>query len=224
MAQLDYSKLSDEELLKLAKQEQSDNRPDKNTREKGLGYFGKLKRPGGGYSTERSIGVNIDGEEVEIPSLVPTLTEKEKEYLLSGKKPTSEIIQKAIDHAQGRKKEGKNPFAQEGEQKIDYSKLSDQELVNLAKEEQSKAPRKLGKGESAVVGLAEGVVYPIYLLSRLADKIAPERPAWLEEQPVEKPFQELSFLEQLAYGDDDMAPPTLFGLSNKEKERENVDP
>lgn len=54
----------------------------KKKREKGLGYFGKLKRPDGNVSTELSIGVNIDGKEIEIPSLVPTLTQEEIDYLL----------------------------------------------------------------------------------------------------------------------------------------------
>ena len=49
---------------------------------KGEGYFGKLKRPDGDVSTELSIGVNLGGKETEIPTLVPTLSEEEKNYLL----------------------------------------------------------------------------------------------------------------------------------------------
>ena len=85
-------------------------------REKGLGYFGELQRPGGGISTELSIGVEINGKEIEIPSLVPTLTEKEKNYLLGGGKVTKEIVNKAVIHAKKRIAEGKDPFAQTGEQ------------------------------------------------------------------------------------------------------------
>ena len=85
-------------------------------REKGLGYFGKLQRPGGGISTELSIGVKIGGKETEIPTLVPTLTEKEKNYLLDGGKPTDTIVDKAVAHAKKRIAEGKDPFAQTGEQ------------------------------------------------------------------------------------------------------------
>jgi len=81
-------------------------------REKGLGYFGELKRPDGGISTELSIGVNINGKETEVPTLVPTLTKAEINYLLEGNKPTKEIISKAVKHAQERTSQGKSPFAQ----------------------------------------------------------------------------------------------------------------
>ena len=83
--------------------------------EKGEGYFGALKRPDGRVSTELSIGVNLDGKEVEIPALVPTLSKDEIDYLLNDGKPTDEIIQKAVDHAKLRISEGKSPFAQKGE-------------------------------------------------------------------------------------------------------------
>lgn len=78
---------------------------------KGSGFFGELQRPDGSISTELSIG--IDGE--EIPSLVPLLSNEEKDYLLNGGSPSPEIIQKAIQHATERRKQGKSPFYQEGE-------------------------------------------------------------------------------------------------------------
>jgi len=80
--------------------------------QKGQGYFGPLSRPDGNISTELSIGVNIDGKDLEIPSLVPTLSLEERNYLLSGKSPTETIVRKAVDHAKMRLAEGKNPFAQ----------------------------------------------------------------------------------------------------------------
>ena len=82
---------------------------------KGPGFLGELKRPDGKVSTELSIGVEIDGKETEIPSLVPTLTKDEIKHLLSGKKPTREIVRKASEYAKKRIKEGKSPFAQKGE-------------------------------------------------------------------------------------------------------------
>ena len=82
---------------------------------KGSGFLGELKRPDGKVSTELSIGVNIDGKETEIPSLVPTLTKQEINYLLEGNKPTSLIVQKAINHAKSRIAEGKSVFAESGE-------------------------------------------------------------------------------------------------------------
>jgi len=61
--------------------------------------------------TELSVGVNLDGKEREIPTIVPTLTDKEIEYLTNGGEPTKEIIDKAVDHARQRIKSNKSPFA-----------------------------------------------------------------------------------------------------------------
>jgi len=60
--------------------------------------------------TEKSIGIGIDGKEVEIPLIVPTTTTKELNLLLNNKEPTSLMITKAIEHAQMRIKQGKSPF------------------------------------------------------------------------------------------------------------------
>ncbi len=86
--------------------------------QKGPGFLGELKTPSGKVSTEISIGVNIGGKETEIPTLVPTLTKNEIDYLVKGGKPTKEIVDKAVDHAKSRISQGKSPFAQEGEQKM----------------------------------------------------------------------------------------------------------
>jgi hypothetical protein len=93
------------------------NRPDKSA--KGKGFFGELKRPSGGVSTEISIGVGINGKETNIPLIVPTLSRDELNYLLEAnpksktffdKMPKS-IIDKAVDHASMRMEAGKSPFA-----------------------------------------------------------------------------------------------------------------
>jgi hypothetical protein len=93
------------------------NRPDGSA--KGDGFFGKLKRPDGSVSTEISIGVGINGKEINIPLIVPTLTKKELNYLLStdvegkdffNKMPPS-IMDKAYEHADKRIKSGISPFA-----------------------------------------------------------------------------------------------------------------
>lgn len=78
--------------------------------EKGEGWLGVLKRPDGDISTEISIGVNLDGKEVEIPTLVPGLSQSEIDHLLSGKEPTKTIVDKAVDHARKRMSIGKSPF------------------------------------------------------------------------------------------------------------------
>ena len=84
--------------------------------EKGSGYFGEIKRPDGNISTELSVGINIGGKEVEIPTLVPTLNRGEIDYLVGGGKPTKEILDKAVRFSFDRIKQGKSPFANDGEQ------------------------------------------------------------------------------------------------------------
>jgi hypothetical protein len=83
---------------------------------KGNGYFGPIPTGDGRVATEIGIGLNFGGKEVEVPALVPTLTRQEVDYLVGGGKPTPEIVQKAGAFAAQRMKEGKSPFAQEGEQ------------------------------------------------------------------------------------------------------------
>lgn len=81
--------------------------------EKGTGYFGELPMQDGSgkVATEISIGVNIDGRDVEIPTLVPTLSEEEKSYLLNGGEPTEAIVTKAVEYARMRMSKGLSPFA-----------------------------------------------------------------------------------------------------------------
>jgi hypothetical protein len=101
------------------KYEESDygygSRPDKT--KKGLGYFGELERPDGtGVMTEYSIGVPIHGEEMDVPTLVPTLTPDEIRLILhmqDGDDMPRSIVHKAIDHAHQRLSEGKPIFATE---------------------------------------------------------------------------------------------------------------
>ena len=88
-------------------------RPDGTS--KGNGYFGPLKMQDGSnnVATEMSIGVNFDGKEVQIPSIVPTLNEEQKQYLLKGGSPNDrpDIIQAAVDHAKDRLSKGASPYA-----------------------------------------------------------------------------------------------------------------
>lgn len=83
---------------------------------KGPGFLGELKRPDGSVSTELSVGVNIDGKEIEIPTLVPTLTKPEIASLLAGEKPSDAIMKKAIDHAKQRMADGKSVFMESATQ------------------------------------------------------------------------------------------------------------
>ncbi|MDR2219725.1 MAG: transglycosylase SLT domain-containing protein [Methylobacillus sp.] len=92
-------------------------RPDGSS--KGSGFLGELKRADGGISTEISVGVTINGKEMDIPTLVPTLTKQERDWLLNNdvsdpSKIPDSIIQKAVDHAKNRIAEGKSVFAESG--------------------------------------------------------------------------------------------------------------
>ena len=86
---------------------------------KGKGYWGELKRPDGGVSTEITTGVNIDGKETNIPLLVPTLDPKEVKYLLDTdphdknfyKNMPPTIMDKAVKHALKRKSQGLSVYA-----------------------------------------------------------------------------------------------------------------
>jgi hypothetical protein len=86
---------------------------------KGKGYFGELKRPDGDISTELSVTVNLDGKDMDIPTIVPTLNKQEIDTLLSLKpdqKIPQSIIDKAKAHAKKRLAAGKSPFAGPGEE------------------------------------------------------------------------------------------------------------
>jgi hypothetical protein len=85
---------------------------------KDKGYFGELKMKDGSgkVATEISIGVDLGEGEQEIPTLVPTLTEQEKDWLLKGNNPNDRsktgeaITEKAIKHAQERMSKGMPVF------------------------------------------------------------------------------------------------------------------
>ena len=79
---------------------------------KDIGWKGPISmRDGSGREmTEMSIGVNIDGKETSIPSIVPTLDQTEIDDLRHGGKVTPKMVRKAIDFAIPRLREGQSPF------------------------------------------------------------------------------------------------------------------
>lgn len=87
---------------------------------KGSGWLGELKLPDGSVATEYSVGVNIDGEELDIPTLVPTLTESEVATMVTdiipGKKQVpAAIMEKAVKHAKDRIITGESVWANDGD-------------------------------------------------------------------------------------------------------------
>lgn len=88
---------------------------------KGRGYLGEIQLPNGDVATEYTIGVDIDGKEVEIPTLVPTLTEDEvalmRDDIIPNHKPVPRAIaEKAIAHAKQRMADGLSVFIEEDEE------------------------------------------------------------------------------------------------------------
>lgn len=79
---------------------------------KGQGFLGPLPTGDGHVATELSIGVSLPGYgETDIPSIVPSLTDKELTHLLVGGRPTNEIVGKAVDNAMKRLKSGKSQWS-----------------------------------------------------------------------------------------------------------------
>ena len=83
-------------------------RPD-GTRKSSRGFLGQIKNDEGQTMTEFSIGVEIDGKEIDIPSLVPGLTKDEIASIKAGNVPESAAI-KAKAHAENRIAKGLSPF------------------------------------------------------------------------------------------------------------------
>lgn len=86
--------------------------------DKGSGWLGELQLPNGGVATEYTVGVNIGGKEVDIPTLVPTLTDQEVklmvEDIIPNKKQVPDtIMKKATDFAKSNLKSGKSLFKPE---------------------------------------------------------------------------------------------------------------
>lgn len=109
---------------------------------KGKGFLGILKLKGGGFATEYSVGVQLEaneGRETEIPTLVPTLTKAEIDLMVNDIIPNNEpipdeILQKAVDHANKRVRDGKSPFADEGKKPegiTEFELLSNTELESV---------------------------------------------------------------------------------------------
>jgi hypothetical protein len=81
---------------------------------KGKGYFGLLPSREG-VSTEISM---TDEAGRSFPSLVPTLTQEEVNYLLQGNMPNDEMYRKAEMWANSRQAAGMSPFASPTELRV----------------------------------------------------------------------------------------------------------
>lgn len=77
---------------------------------KAKGFFGPVPAADG-VSTEISVGMDINGRPMEVPSMVPTLDPSEMHSLLRGERPSEEVYRKALAHALKRIDSGMSPFA-----------------------------------------------------------------------------------------------------------------
>ena len=81
---------------------------------KGSGWLGLVPRKDGGVSTELSMGIEMDGREVLMPLMVPTLTQGELDYLVNdhrqGMEVPETIRRKSIDHGIMQMRKGQSPF------------------------------------------------------------------------------------------------------------------
>lgn len=100
----------------LEPKEEKDDMKRQDGTDKSTGFFGPQETSDGRIMTEYSVGIEIDGKEVEIPTLVPTLTKEELDHLKQGGEPTDSIMDKAIEHAKERMSKGLSPFWTEGEE------------------------------------------------------------------------------------------------------------
>ena len=101
----------------LSEQAQWGKREDGSAKD--IGFLGPIENPSGGFSTELSYTVGIDGKDISFPLIVPTLTREDIAGLMdsqhNGERPPKDIVNKALDHAFVRMHEGKSPFYNSGE-------------------------------------------------------------------------------------------------------------
>lgn len=90
------------------------------------GFLGPIKnKVSGGTMTEFATDMQYQGKSIDIPTMVPTLSKSEIEYMrnmkpgagwnLSKSQVERSIVNKARAHARKRLEAGKSPFYQDGE-------------------------------------------------------------------------------------------------------------
>jgi len=83
---------------------------------KSSGYFGEIPLQNGSVATEYSVGQDIDGKNVEMPSIVPTLTKEELGHVMrsaeTGSPLPNSVYEKSLAHAKDRISKGQSPFWQ----------------------------------------------------------------------------------------------------------------
>jgi hypothetical protein len=78
---------------------------------KGRGFMGVIPTSEGMPMTELSSSFELDGQVIQHPLIVPTLTAQELQHLQMGGEPTPDIYSKAQQFALSRLQQGLSPFA-----------------------------------------------------------------------------------------------------------------
>lgn len=135
-------------------------RPDGST--KGPGWLGRQKSNSGKDMSEYSIGTEINGKEVDIPTFVPGLTQKEIDFLKTEpnvKDIPDSIFNKAKTHADKLISAGKSPFKEWDDTSLkEWNKGSKATSNKLTSEQQSWVDRAkaANPGMSEADIIAEG--------------------------------------------------------------------
>ncbi|MBU1884974.1 hypothetical protein KKB80_12030, partial [bacterium] len=196
---------------------------------KGKGYLGAQSLKDGRVASELSMGTtDINGAEMDIPTMVPTLTQPELDWLLTheGERLPESISRKATDHARERLKQGKSVWAQEGEQggvaptpavvppvPGGLAGAAPEAFVPPAKPERSmleNLKEETRRGDEGVLLDMEAFkawqgTVPWEEVKKKRDEFK----ARVEADPVGK---DAGFLERAVYGTGAMAPPMLRGI------------
>lgn len=77
---------------------------------KGTGWLGPLPMKDGSVATELTFDIDMDGQKVYLPLLVPGHNAQDMDAILSGGEPSKEVYDRAIQHGLRRKRQGLSPY------------------------------------------------------------------------------------------------------------------
>lgn len=93
---------------------------------KGTGWD-RLELPNGAFATEYSVGVNIGGTEMLVPTIIPRMTSADRQMMTKVITNRSEIpreyMERVVAHAKQRLAAGQSPFKDDGLSADDYRQL-----------------------------------------------------------------------------------------------------
>ena len=174
------------------------------SRKSSSGYLGPQKNKVTGQTmTEYTIGVQIDGKEVEVPSMVPGLTDKELDAIKSGEVLDSVAV-KAKAHAEKRIAEGKSPFYQDLEEYTDYESVIDQRLAEVTTperqlvSEEAVAQAPVKSGEIVIPQEALNKILPSKSEKELTNIVIPKEAIDIRKQLANEEGKRLSELVKQA--------------------------